>query len=113
MLKKLTFAVLATAMIFAAAPAMAQSIEIGPNGIQVVPPRDDRPRDYRPEPRRESRRDGISERRAARIARSEGMEEVEAVNRRRNVYIVEGVDQRGEDMRVVIDRYTGDVLSVR
>ncbi|MBC2885451.1 PepSY domain-containing protein [Ochrobactrum sp. CM-21-5] len=89
-------------------PAHAQSIEIGPDGIQVNPDGNrqvDRDRrDYR---------DGISERRAARIARSEGMDEVESVSRRRNVYVVRGIDRRDNDMRVVIDRRSGEVLEVR
>ncbi|MCH4542854.1 hypothetical protein DK867_12445 [Ochrobactrum sp. POC9] len=83
-------------------PAHAQSIEIGPNGIQVIPDGDRRPN-----------RDEISERRAARIARSEGMEEVDSVSRRRSVYIVRGIDRRDNEMRVVIDRRTGEVLEVR
>ncbi len=89
---------------FSTASAQAQSIEIGPNGIQVNPDGDGRPM-----------REGgeISERRAARIARSEGMDEVESVSRRRNVYVVRGIDRRDNDMRVVIDRRTGEVLEVR
>jgi len=83
-------------------PAHAQSIEIGPNGIQVNPDGD----------RRYSREE-ISERRAARIARSEGMDEVESISRRRNVYVVRGLDRRDDEMRVVIDRRTGEVLEVR
>ncbi|MBJ6135503.1 PepSY domain-containing protein [Ochrobactrum sp. Q0168] len=86
-------------------PSQAQSIEIGPNGIQVNPDdnrrMDRQGRDYG---------EGISERRAARIARGEGMEEVESVSRRRNVYVVRGLDGRDDDMRVVIDRRTGEVL---
>lgn len=83
-------------------PAHAQSIEIGPNGIQVNPDGDRRPS-----------RDEISERQAARIARSEGLDEVDSVSRRRNVYIVRGIDRRDNEMRVVIDRRTGEVLEVR
>ncbi|MEJ5021442.1 PepSY domain-containing protein [Ochrobactrum vermis] len=83
-------------------PAHAQSIEIGPNGIQVNPDGDRRPS-----------RDEISERQAARIARSEGLDEVDGVSRRRNVYIVRGIDRRDNEMRVVIDRRTGEVLEVR
>lgn len=86
------------------APAHAQSIEIGPNGIQVNPDRD---RDRSPMRGRE-----IGERQAARIAYREGMREVDDVSRRRNVIVVRGADRRGDDMRVVIDRRTGDVLEV-
>ncbi|OYR15555.1 peptidase propeptide and YPEB domain protein [Brucella rhizosphaerae] len=64
-------------------------------------------RDRRPD------RGEISERRAARIARDEGMDEVESVSRRRNSYVIRGIDRRDNDMRVVIDRSTGEVLEVR
>jgi len=105
------FSAIAAAIVTAlvsAVPVQAQSIEIGPNGIQVNP--DDDRRMYR------DRRDygvEISERRAARIARSEGMDEVDSVSRRRNVYVVRGVDRDDNDMRVVIDRRSGEVLEVR
>jgi len=90
------------------APAQAQSIEIGPNGIQVVPEGN-----RRIERERQSDRGEISERRATRIARDEGMDEIESVSRRRNAYVIRGIDRRDNDMRVVIDRRTGEVLEVR
>jgi hypothetical protein len=62
---------------------------------------------------RRSDRDEISERRATRIARDEGMDEVESVSRRRGVYVIRGIDRRDNDMRVVIDRRSGEVLEVR
>ena len=105
------FSVIAAVMLaslISVAPANAQSIEIGPNGIQVVPDGNRRmERDRRPD------RGEISERRAARIARDEGMDEVESISRRRNVYVVRGIDRRDNDMRVVVDRRTGEVLEVR
>lgn len=105
------FSVIAAVMLaslISVAPANAQSIEIGPNGIQVVPDGNRRmDRDRRPD------RGEISERRAARIAQSEGMDEVESVSRRRNSYVVRGIDRRDNDMRVVVDRRTGEVLEVR
>ena len=96
-------AVVLTSLV-SAIPVNAQSIEIGPNGIQVNPDRD---RDRRPRRDRE-----ISERQAARIAYREGMREVDDVSRRRSVIVMRGADRRGDDMRVVIDRRTGDVLEV-
>lgn len=93
--------------------AQAQTFEIGPNGIQVNPDggrqteRDRVQRDRRPD------RGEISERRAARIARDEGMDEVESVSQRRNTFIIRGIDRRDNDMRVVVDRRTGEVLEVR
>lgn len=101
-------AALIVAALVSTVPAQAQSIEIGPNGIQVNP--DDDRRMHRD---RRDYGDEISERRAARIARNEGMDEVESVSRRRNAYIVRGLDRDDNDMRVIIDRRSGDVLEVR
>jgi hypothetical protein len=41
------------------------------------------------------------------------MDEVESVSRRRGVYVIRGIDRRDNDMRVVIDRRSGEVLEVR
>ncbi|MEN0099916.1 MAG: PepSY domain-containing protein [Brucella pseudogrignonensis] len=108
MVKYSTIAAVIASVLISAAPAYAQSIEIGPNGIQVNPDGERRMmRERRPD------RGEISERRAARIARDEGMDEVETIARRRGVFVVRGIDRRDNDMRVVIDRLTGDVLEVR
>ncbi|GLU29532.1 PepSY domain-containing protein [Brucella sp. NBRC 12950] len=101
-------AVMISALVSTAAPSNAQSIELGPNGIQINP--DGSRQMYR---ERNTDRGEISERRAARIAREEGMEEVESVSRRRGVYVIRGIDRRNNDMRVVIDRRSGEVLEVR
>lgn len=123
MLKRLARAGAVAALVVAAgAPVMAQSLQIGPGGVQVVPddrrgppPRDDRrgppPPDRRGPPPPDRR--GISEREASRIARSEGMREIDDVIRGRRSFRVEGGDRRGRDMTVIIDRYSGDVLDVR
>ncbi|MHC5232965.1 PepSY domain-containing protein [Brucella sp. LJL56] len=91
-----------------AVPAQAQSIEIGPDDIQVNPDGE-----RRIDPDRRYDRDDVSERTAARIARNEGMDEVESVSRRRNVFVVRGIDRCDNDMRVVIDHRTGEMLEVR
>ncbi len=114
MTKPLRFTLLlAASLLAAAAPAAAQTLELGPNGLRVLP--DDRrgPNyDYdRPPPRRGP--PGISERQAVRIARSEGMREVDDVFRQRRTIRVEGVDRRGDDLTVIIDARTGDVVDVR
>ncbi|MEK1891327.1 MAG: PepSY domain-containing protein [Phyllobacterium sp.] len=83
--------------------AFAQSIVIGPDGVRLAEP-------YR-EPVYRSRE--ISEREAVRIARSEGVRDVDDVRRTRSRFVVEGVDRRGDDIRVDIDRRTGDVVAVR
>ncbi|WP_244640426.1 PepSY domain-containing protein [Aureimonas glaciei] len=90
---------------------MAQNIEIGPNGVRLVQPeteiRRDRDRDRRPD-RRE-----ISEREAIRIARGEGLRDVDRVRRTDRAYRISGSDRRGRDIQVVVDRRRGDVISVR
>lgn len=107
-----------------AAPASAQQLLIGPNGVTVVEPRDN-PRFERGPDRRDDRRDRgpdrrdrrdrseLSEREAVRIARREGVRDVDRVSSRRSTYRVEGIDRRGRDIEVTIDRRSGDVLSVR
>jgi uncharacterized membrane protein YkoI len=95
-----------------ASPVIAQGIVIGPDGVQIM---EDRGRDRdRDRGRRDDRdRRGISEREAVRIARSEGLREVDNVRTDRRVYRVIGADRRGRDIRVDVDRRTGEVLSVR
>lgn len=100
-------AVIMSAAVFSA-PAYAQSIEIGPNGIQVNPDGN-----RQSDRNRRAIRGEISERQATRIARGEGMDEVESVSQRRNTYVIRGIDRRNNDMRVVIDRRTGEILEVR
>ncbi|WP_061930381.1 hypothetical protein [Aureimonas sp. AU22] len=106
---------LAACLVAATAPAVAQSLELGPNGLRVAPDTrrgPDYDYDYdRPPPRRGP--PGISERQAARIARSEGMREIDDVFRQRRTIRVEGADRRGDDMTVIIDGRTGDVIDVR
>ncbi|GGE20478.1 hypothetical protein GCM10011390_44700 [Aureimonas endophytica] len=107
--KLLAVGVLALGLTSVAAPSFAQGIEIGPNGVRVIDPRD---RDR--EEARDVRRDrGISEREAVRIARGEGVRDVDRVTQRRTVYRVDGADRRGQDITVDVDRMTGDVVSVR
>ncbi|MBC8130242.1 MAG: PepSY domain-containing protein [Rhizobiaceae bacterium] len=112
----LALGALALGFVAFAAPALSQGIEIGPNGVRILEPRDrieDR-RDRR-EDRRDDRRDRreVGEREAVRIARSEGVREVDdVVISRRSIRVIGG-DRRGRDIRVDIDRRTGQVLSVR
>ncbi|PWL16547.1 hypothetical protein DKP76_16320 [Falsochrobactrum shanghaiense] len=108
MYKFSTVAALIMSTLISTAPANAQSIEIGPNGVQINP---DGSR--RMERERHDDRNEISERRAARIAQREGMDEIETISRRRNVYVVRGLDRGDNPMRVVIDRDTGEVLEAR
>lgn len=103
MLKNFAIAAIAVATIMSATPSFSQSIEIGPGGVRVNPGMEP------PPPPRDM---GISERQAIRIARRNGVQDVDDVARRRNVIVVRGEDRDGDDIKVVIDRYTGDVLSV-
>lgn len=125
MLKKKWAAGLIVAVACATAmPALAQSIQIGPDGIRVVPQEQQQPvrgdrrdrsdqrgeRGQRGEP---SQRGGIGEREAVQAARSEGMHEVDTVSRSERAYRVVGVDRRGDGLQVDVDRRNGRVLSVR
>ncbi len=102
-----------------AAPVLAQGIQIGPGGVRVLP--DDRgppsvydydgPRRFRDEP--PPRRREITEREAVRIARSQGIREVDDVYSRGRTIRVEGGDRRGRDLTVIIDRRSGDIVDVR
>ncbi len=85
--------------------AFAQSIVIGPDGVRVGEPYRERAPVYR-------QTTEISEREAVRIARSEGVRSVDDVRRTRSRFVVEGMDRRGNDIRVDIDRRTGDVVDV-
>jgi hypothetical protein len=86
--------------------ATAQTIEFGPGGVRVGPGYDRRP----PPPARYD--DGISEREALRIARRQGVEEVDRVRPTPRGWVVGGTDRNGDDIRVVISRY-GEVIDVR
>lgn len=81
----------------------AQSIEIGPGGVRLQQP--SRERMVR-------RTMEIDERQAVRIAKREGIRSVDDVRRTRSRYLVEGSDRRGNDMRVSVDRRSGEVISV-
>jgi hypothetical protein len=84
----------------------AQTLEIGPNGVRMHQP------DTMNEPDRMRRDEGIDEREAVRIARHEGLRQVDGVRRTRSAYVVQGTDRRGNDIRVDVDRRTGEVVSV-
>lgn len=113
----------AVAVASLAGPAAAQGITIGPNGVTIDDGRrDDRDRrgpppgfrdDRRGPPDRFERRRELSEREAVRIARAEGLRDVDDVVRTRSTFRVEGVDRRGDDMLVIVDRRSGRVVDVR
>jgi hypothetical protein len=105
---KKTLAALAFASILGAAgSAGAQSIEFGPGGVRITPPGFEEP--YRHRDRSDY---GISERDAIRIARRNGVRQVEFVDRHRNSFEVAGRDRRDRRITVVVDRRDGDILDV-
>lgn len=92
-----------------AAPAsFAQTVELGRDGIRIIEPDTTNRRDNRDR----YQRDEISERQAVRIARSEGMRTVDDIRRTRSRFVIQGLDRRGNDIEVSVDRRSGDVLSV-
>ena len=122
----LTPALVVLLSITGASPVLAQTVQIGPNGIRVVP---DDQRGPPPPPRgehdgRDFHGDGrdshgdrrfeeISDRQAVRIARGEGLRQVDEIRRGRMSLRVIGTDRRGDDIVVVIDRHNGEVIDVR
>ncbi|MCK5933357.1 MAG: PepSY domain-containing protein [Fulvimarina manganoxydans] len=113
MTSKLTSALALALSLGLAVPAFAQSIEIGRDGIRLVPNQDVREERIDRRDERAIRADGLSEREAVRIARSQGVREVDAITKTRRAYRIAGIDRRGDDIRVDIDRRSGEVLSVR
>ena len=117
----LTPALVVLLSVASASTVFAQAVQIGPNGIRVVP--DDRGGPPPPPPPRggsdrydfdrDTRTDEISDRQAIRIARGEGLREVDAIRRGRRTIRVIGADRRGDDIEVDIDRRNGDVVQVR
>ncbi len=83
--------------------AQAQSLRLGPGGIEIDPGLDRRDRRYR---------DYVDSREARRIARRSGMDHIDSISQYRGRWIVEGTDWRDRDMEVHIDARDGDVIRV-
>ncbi len=110
----LAASIVALGLVAVAAPAMAQGIEIGRDGVRLVDPRVERDREYRRDRDRDDDvRAGISQREAVRIARRQGLDDLDSVTERRRSFRVVGADRRGDDIRVDIDKTSGQVISVR
>lgn len=92
------------ALLSAGAPAFAQGIEFGPGGVRID--RGDEGGRYR------DRADFVSRGEAVRIARDEGLRDVDDVSRRGWRWIVDGNDRRGRDIRVTVDARSGNVIDV-
>lgn len=83
----------------AVAPASAQSVEFGPGGVRINPPGFERGGE-------------VSRREAVRIARSQGLREIDSVSRRGRLWSVEGLDRRGRDITVEVNARNGRVVNV-
>ncbi|MDP3406665.1 PepSY domain-containing protein [Bosea sp. (in: a-proteobacteria)] len=92
------------------ASSHGQTIELGPNRLQINPPEtipDEPERPYRPlEP------ESITEYEAIQIAKGEGLDRVERVREGRRGWVVVGIDRNGDDMRIMISR-DGEVIDVQ
>lgn len=90
--------------------AMAQTLELGPNGLRINPPETVIEVPERPRPRFEP--EGITEYEAVRAARGVGLEQVERVRQGRRGWVVRGLDVNGDDIRVIISR-EGEIIDVQ
>lgn len=114
MLKRFMLVSTVSLAVLASAPmSFGQTFELGRDGIRVIEPDSmNRGNNRERDNRGRVQRDEISERQAVRIARSEGMRTVDDIRKTRSRYVIEGLDRRGNDMEVSVDRRSGDVLSV-
>ena len=94
--------VLMTGIGLSAGSVSAQGISIGPGGVRVDP-----------DGRGRRGNDDLSRGDAVRIARREGLVDVDNVDRRGPRLIIRGSDRRGDDISVVVDSRSGDVIDVR
>lgn len=103
----LAAALFSVGLLGAGTAVQAQGIEFGPGGVRIDPGF------RRPPPPPPLDDEGISEREAMRIARRQGVIDIEVVRpTQRGGWQVIGVDREGEDIRVIISRF-GEVVSVR
>lgn len=111
MRKFLAVGIVALGSVLAAPLAVhAQSVEVGPRGFRIDPHDDGRPR-YREE-YRERRGDTVTEREAASIARSAGVDRVRRISGGygRDWRVI-GEDRYGREVRVIIDDRSGRILA--
>jgi len=92
--------------------AVAQSFDLGPDGLRIRPP-ETVPDDALPPPRRyePEAEDGISEDDAVSIARNEGVRRVDRVREGRRGWVIVGVDRNGDDIRIMINR-RGEIVDI-
>ncbi|PZN92704.1 MAG: hypothetical protein DCF30_22760 [Hyphomicrobiales bacterium] len=96
-----------------AGAAVAQSFDLGPDGLRIRPPEpvpdDALPSPHRYEPEAE---DGISEDDAVSIARDEGVRRVDRVREGRRGWVIVGIDRNGDDIRIMINR-RGEIVDIQ
>ncbi len=118
-IKMLTASAVLAAGLFAAGGAMAQSVMIDQNGVQIVPQgREVAPPQGRWDngpgrgPDQGAYDRGIGPREARRIARDVGLVNAYGVDRHGPVWVVDGADRRGRGIRVTISARSGDIVNV-
>ena len=127
-MRPLKIGLIAGAVALSSVAAMAQGVDLrpensvpkyerGPTSYDNAPYRGGtyKPDDYRPSYGRRdydgARYDSISQREAIRIARRTGLAEVEDVRWSGTVWVIDGADRRGDDLRVEVNR-RGEIVDV-
>jgi hypothetical protein len=87
------------------APAQAQNVIIGPDGVRVQRDRYEDRRDYRRDHRR-----GIGQREASRIAERNGIRRIRSITDNGPNYVVRGEARGPGDLRITISKRTGNVI---
>jgi hypothetical protein len=128
MMKPLKIGLIAGAVALSSIAALAQGVDLrpensgpkyerGPTSYDNAPYRGGtyKPDDYRPSYGRRdydgARYDTISQREAIRIARRTGLAEVEDIRWSGTVWVIDGADRRGDELRVEINR-RGEIVDV-
>jgi hypothetical protein len=128
MMNPLKIGLIAGAVALSSAAAMAQGVDLrpensgpkyerGPTSYDNAPYRGDtyKPDDDRPDYGRRgydgTHYDAISQREAIRIARRTGLAEIEDIRWSGTVWVIDGADRRGDDLRVEINR-RGEIVDV-
>lgn len=126
-MKTLRVSLIAGALALSSVAALAQGVDLrpensgpkyerGPTNWDNAPYRGNtyKADDYDPRSRAEEyapRREAISQREAIRIARRNGVAEVDEVRWSGNAWVINGADRRGSDLRVEVN-WRGEIVDV-
>lgn len=125
-MRPLSIGLIAGALALSSATAMAQGVDLrpensgpkyerGPTSWDNAPYRGGtyNPDDYRPDYRGfdGARYDAILQREAIRIARRNGIAEVEEIRRAGNAWVIDGADRRGDELRVEVN-WRGEIVDI-